>query len=205
LAIVCIHVGLLDESWGEAQRALTINPDSMLARVRIGVVPLYRVDYAKAIELLQGVPEDANPSYRSRALADALFRSGRTREAAALVDDFLRRYPSDEGGSLTSVRALLLAREGKRDEAEAAIAHAIEIGHAAGHFHHTAYNVGCAYAILGRPDLAVHWLQVAAGDGFPCYPFYARDETLDGIRSDPAFKTFLGGLKTQWEGFQKLR
>ena len=205
LAVVYLHVGLFDEARGELQRALTINPDNTLARARIGTVAVYSVDYAKAIDLLEAVPEDVNPTYRSRPLADALFRSGRTREAAALVDDFLKRYPSDEGGALTSVRALLLAREGKRDEAEAAIARAIKIGEAAGHFHHTAYNIGCAYAILARPDRAVHWLQVAAGDGFPCYPFYERDETLDGIRSDAGFKAFLGGLKTRWEGFQKLR
>jgi tetratricopeptide (TPR) repeat protein len=205
LGVVCMHVGLLDEAWNEFQRTLTINPDNTLARTRTGTIALYRGDYAKAIDILQGVPEETSPSYRSRALADALFRAGRTQEAAELVDGFLKRYPADEGGSLTSVKALLLAHDGKRDEAEAAIRRANEIGQTAGHFHHTAYNIGCAYAMLGRPDLAVHWLRVAAADGFPCYPFYQNDRTLDAIRTDPAFKALLAGLKRQCEGFEKLK
>jgi tetratricopeptide (TPR) repeat protein/tRNA A-37 threonylcarbamoyl transferase component Bud32 len=205
LGIVCMHVGLLDEASDEFQRALTLNPDNMLARTRTGTVALYAGDYAKAIEILRGVPEEASPSYRSRALADALFLAGRTQEAEELVDGFLKRYPTDEGGSLTSVQAMLLAHAGKRDEAEAAIQRSIDIGQAAGHFHHTAYNIGCAYAILGRPDLAVHWLRLAAEDGFPCYPFYANDRELDSIRTDPAFKALLAELKRQWEEFQKLK
>ena len=204
LGVVYMHVGLLDGAGAEFQRTLAINPDNSLARSRTGVVELYRGDYAKAIEILQGVPEETSPSYRSRPLADALFRAGRMQETAELVDGYLTRYPADEGGSLTSVKALLLAHDGKLDEAEAAIRRAIEIGQTAGHFHHTAYNIGCAYAILGRPDLAVHWLKIAAGDGFPCYPFYENDRTLDAIRTDPAFKALLADLKAQHEGFEKL-
>jgi tetratricopeptide (TPR) repeat protein len=205
LGVVCMHVGLLDEAWSEIQRTLTINPDNTLARTRTGTISLYRGDYAKAIDILQGVPEESSPSYRSRALADALFRAGRTQEAAEIVDAFLKRYPADEGGSLTSVKALLLAQAAQRDEAEATIRRAIEIGQTAGHFHHTEYNIGCAYAMLGRPDLAMHWLRLAAGDGFPCYPFYEIDRTLDAIRTDPAFKAFLTDLKRQYEGFEKLK
>jgi tetratricopeptide (TPR) repeat protein len=205
LGVVYMHVGLLDEALDEFQKTLTLNPDNMLARTRTGTVALYGGDYAKAIEILRGVPEEASPSYRSRALADALFLAGRIQEAEQLVDGFLKRYPTDEGGSLTSVKAMILARTGRREEAEAAIQRAIDIGQAAGHFHHTAYNIGCAYAILGRPDLAVHWLRIAAEDGFPCYPFYDNDRELDPIRTDPSFQALLAELKTQWEGFEKLK
>ena len=205
LGVVYTHVGLLDEAENEFQRALTLNPDNTIARTRLGTVALYRGDYTKAIEILEGVPEESSPAFRSRPLADALFRARRMQGAAELVDGCLKRYPTDEGGSLTSVQALLLAHFGNRDGAEAAIRRANGIGHAAGHFHHTAYNIGCAYAMLGRPDLAVHWLKVAAGDGFPCYPFYERDWTLDGIRTDPAFKALLAELKAQREGFEKLK
>jgi len=205
LGVVCMHVGMLDEAQNEIQRALTLNPDNTLARTRTGTIALYGGDYAKAIEILQGVPEETSPSYRSRALADALFRAGRNQEAAELVDAYLKRYPADEGGSLTSVKALLLAHTGNRDEAEAAIRRASEIGQMAGHFHHTAYNIGCAYSMLGRRDLALHWLRLAAGEGFPCYPFYEVDWTLNAIRTDPTFKAFLAEMKKQREGFEKLK
>jgi len=205
LGIIYMHVGLLDTAWDETQRALSINPDNSLARLRLGVIALYRGDDSQAIEIVEGVPEEANPNYRARALADALFRMARFREAADVVDGFLKNNAGDEGGLLTSVKAMLLAREGKRDEAERAIRHAVEIGQTAGHFHHTAYNIGCAYAILGRPDLAVHWLRVAARDGFPCYPYFKNDKTLDPIRNALETMALLDELKKQYEDFRKLK
>jgi pimeloyl-ACP methyl ester carboxylesterase/tetratricopeptide (TPR) repeat protein len=205
LGVIYMHVGLLDQAWSEIQRALTINPDNTLARTRTGTIALYGGDYGKAIDILKGVPEETSPSYRSRALADALFRSGRFADAETLTDGYLRRYPSDEGGSLTSVKAMLLAHDGRREEAEAAIRRAIEIGQMAGHFHHTAFNIGCAYAILGKPDLAVHWLEVAARDGFPCLPYYENDQSLDAIRADPGFVALLAELKTQHDGLAALK
>lgn len=204
LAVVYMHVGLLDKAWDEIQRTLALNPDNMLARVRAGTILLYRGDYAEAAAALEGAPEGASPSYRSRALADALFRQGRTQQTAEVVDAYLQRHPTDEGGSLTSVKALLLAREGDRIGTEDAIREARQLGESAGHYHHTAYNIGCAHALLGAPAEAVRYLRIAAGDGFPCYPYYEHDPALDPIRHDPAFLVFLGELKAQWEGFQRL-
>ena len=42
-------------------------------------------------------------------------------------------------------------------------------------------------------------------DGFPCYPYYENDRTLDALRTDPEFKAFLAEMKTQREGFAKLK
>jgi hypothetical protein len=55
-------------------------------------------------------------------------------------------HPSDEGGSLTTVRALLLAKTGETRDAERTICRAIELGTGFGHFHHTAYNIAATYA-----------------------------------------------------------
>jgi len=106
---------------------------------------------------------------------------------------------------LHGARAMLRAKTGDRKGAEADIAEAIRIGRGFEHFHHTAYNIGCAYSMLGRRDLALHWLRLAAGEGFPCYPFYEVDWTLNAIRTDPTFKAFLAEMKKQREGFEKLK
>jgi protein involved in temperature-dependent protein secretion len=50
------------------------------------------------------------------------------REAMELIDAFLRRNPTDEGGAMTSVQAMILARAGRWEEAEAAIRLAAETG-----------------------------------------------------------------------------
>ncbi len=45
-----------------------------------------------------------------------------------MIDQFLKSYPNDEGGLVTSVKAMMLAKAGKEREAEAAIQRAIEMG-----------------------------------------------------------------------------
>ena len=133
--------------------------------------------------------------------ATALFRLGRTEEATQLLDDYLKKYPQDEGGVGTSVKAMMLAEAGKSREAEAAIQRSIEIGGGFGHFHHTAYNIASAYALMNQIELAVKWLQDAAEDGFPCYPLFANDTNLDSLRKDERFIAFMAKLKQQWERY----
>ncbi len=113
----------------------------------------------------------------------------------------MKTYPKDQGGAVTSVKAMLLAAAGKRREAEATIQHAIEIGRGYAHFHHTSYNIASAYALMNQPEPAIKWLQVTADEGFPCYPLFKGDATLDNLRNDPRFVSFLSQQKQQWERF----
>jgi len=119
----------------------------------------------------------------------------------ALMHDFISKYPKDEGGVGTSVKAMILARAGRAREAEGAIKHAIEIGKDYGHFHHTAYNIASAYALMNEPEPAIKWLQYAADDGFPCYPLFDNDANLTSLRKDERFVAFMAKLKQQWEGY----
>ena len=201
LAVVYFHIGLLDKAQDELEKTIAINPSNTLGRFRFGVVNSYFGRYEDALANFKTVPRDASPALIDRNIADVLFRLGRTDESAAIVEDYLRTYPTDEGGNVTSVKAMLLAKAGKVSEAEEAIQHAIEIGKGFGHFHHTAYNIAGAYALLNRPDDAVKWLKAAADDGFPCYPYFENDRTLDNIRQDPAFVAFMTKLKSQWEKY----
>jgi tetratricopeptide (TPR) repeat protein len=97
---------------------------------------------------------------------------------------------------------MMLAKAGKFREAEAAIQRALEIGRGFGHFHHTAYNIASAYALMNQPALAIKWLQNAADDGFPCYPLFANDTNLDSLRNDPQFIAFMTKLKQQCDHYQ---
>jgi len=198
LAVVYLHVGLLDRAQEEIEQTLAINSSNALARFRLGVIDMYRGNYEGAYAIFNSTPLDRNPTLWAFQMATAQFRLGRNREAADLVDKLLRDYPKDEGGVGNSVRAMMLAQAGKRAEAEAAIAKSIELGRNFGHFHHSAYNIASAYALLGNRDQALRWLQDAADDGFPCYPLFAEDRLLDGLRSDPRFKSFLAKLERDW-------
>src|SRR4030095_12744293 len=168
-------------------KTMAINPNNTLGRFRFGVIDSYRGRYEEALAAFKTVPRDASPALIDRNIADVLFRLGRTDESAALVEDYFKKYPTDEGGNVTSVKAMLLAKAGDQSGAETTIQRAIEIGQGFGHFHHTAYNIVSAYALLNRPDDAVKWLKYAADDGFPCYPYFEVDRTLDNVRQNPEF------------------
>ena len=199
LALILMHVGLLDEAQSELKKTLSINASNSLARFRLGVVELYREHYDRAYEIFNTTPHDQNPSLWAFQIATALFRLGREREANDMIDTFLRDYPKDQGGVGSSVRAMMLAKAGRRSDAEDAIAHAVRLGTNFGHFHHTAYNIASAYSLLGNRDKAIEYLQGAADDGFPCYPLFASDTQLDGLRQDPRFIALMAKLEQDWK------
>ncbi len=202
LGMVYSHIGLLDEAQQEVAKALEINPNNTMARFRAGGINAYQGKYEEAVAVFKTVPRDISPSLIDRNLADALFHLGRLDDASAVVEEYLKTYPQDEGGNITSVKAMLLAKAGKQHEAEATIQHAIQIGKGFGHFHHTAYNIASAYALLNKPDDAVKWLEAAADDGFPNYTYFEIDPNLNNLRKEARFITFMAKLKEQWKKYK---
>jgi TolB-like protein/DNA-binding winged helix-turn-helix (wHTH) protein len=201
LGNIYIHVGLLDEGLAELQRAVAINPGNTPARARIGVALLYQGKCEQALAIFQSNLWEANQSLRGYQIGWSLFCLGRTQEAFAAVDDYLKKYPTDEGGLLSSMQALLYAATGQERLAESRILQA-QKGKNFIHFHHTEYNIASAYALMHKDPLAIQWLQMAAGEGFPCYPVFARDPSLANLRNDPRFVKFLADQKKQWEYYK---
>ena len=201
LGLVYLHIGLLDKGWQEVEKALAINPGNTLARYRLGVIDMCRGKYEEAFQIFNSTPLEKNPSLLAFYTSTALFRLGRNEGASALIEQYLKDYPKDEGGLVTSVKAMMLAKAGKEREAEEAIQRAIEIGRGYAHFHHTSYNLASAYALMNRPEPAMKWLQVTAEEGFPCYPLFEGDANLDSLRKDASFITFMANLKQQWERY----
>ncbi|PYO80856.1 MAG: hypothetical protein DMD65_14535 [Gemmatimonadetes bacterium] len=135
-------------------------------------------------------------------MAVVLLHLGRSDSALAVIQNYLRAHPEDRGGVVTSVRAVWFAMAGNALRAQRDIETAVQEGKGYIHFHHAAYHIALAYALLHRPDSAVHWLRQAAEGGFPCYPLFERDPFLDNIRSDPGFVAFLREQKAQWERYR---
>lgn len=198
LGVVYNHIGLLDKAAVELQQALALNPTYTGARFRLGVNLLSQGKYEQAMLFFNDTQRFA-PSMWTFQTSMALFHLGRKKEATALIGEFLRTEPQDEGGVATAMQALLLAESGRRAEAEHTIQVAIKKGEGFGHFHHTAYAVGSAYALMNNHQQALKWLQMAADDGLPCYPMFENDPILNNLRSDPHFIEFLAQQKRQWE------
>ena len=203
LGVVYFHIGLLEKAWAEIEKALEIRPSNNRARFRLGVIKIYQAQYAEALALFKSIPREINPSLVDRNVATALFKLGKIAEASAVIEEYLKTNPEDEGGNITSVKAMILAQSGKKREAEETIKRAIEIGRSFGHFHHTAYNIGSAYALMNMPEEAVKWLNEAADDGFPCYPWFENDASLNNLRNDERFKAFMAERRKQWEEWKK--
>jgi TolB-like protein/DNA-binding winged helix-turn-helix (wHTH) protein/Tfp pilus assembly protein PilF len=203
LALVYCHVGLLDEALREAREGVRIDPTNNLLQLRIGQTLNSQAKYEDALAVLRAIPKGLHPSVVGHQTAWALFNLGRIEEAAAKVEQLLIDHP-DTGGTFASMQAVMAAADSRHAEAEALIRRAIEKGKGFGHFHHTAYTIACAYALMNKRNEAIKWLEIAAETGFPCYPTFEVDRNLDNLRGDPRFVSFLERLRGQWEHFKSL-
>jgi len=203
LARIYCHIGAFDEALQESHRAIETNPNNNLAQLRIGQTLNFQLKYEEALSVLRTIPNDVNPAIAGSEMACALFNLGRKEEASAKLEQLLRDYPKDDGGLFASVQALLAASTGQEQKAEEKIKLAVERGKGFGHFHHTAYHITCAYALMNKPEQAIKWLEVAA-EGFPCYPLFEKDANLDNLRKDPRFVAFLAKQKQQWESYRTI-
>jgi tetratricopeptide (TPR) repeat protein len=204
LALVYCHIGAFAEALQESKMALTTNPNNNLAQFRIGQTLNFEGKYDEALSVLRTIPPDANPALVGHQIAWALFNLGRRDEAAATLERLLKAHPEDTGGVFTSIQAVLAASAGQERLAEDRIKSAIEKGKGFGHFHHTAYHIACAYALINKAEQAIKWLEIAADDGFPCFPLFERDTNLNNLRQDVRFATFLAKQKQQWEYYKNI-
>src|SRR4030095_2935267 len=170
LALVYSHVGALDEALQESRNAITTNPSNNLAQFRIGETLNFQGKYEEALSVLRAVPAGTNPELVGQQIVWTLFNLDRKDEAAQTLQQLSKDYPEDNRGLFTSLQAVLAASAGQQQLAEEKIKLAIQRGKGFGHFHHTTYYIACAYALMNKPDQAVTYLEMAASDGFPCYP-----------------------------------
>ena len=198
LATIYIHIGLLDKAESALRTALRLDPANIGLLYRMAVNLLDQGRLQEALKALEGTKR-YSPELWEYQMALVLFKLGRKEDSAAQIRDYLRTNPRDRGGVGNAMQALLFADAGQPALATRSIRAAIEKGKDFGHFHHAAYAIGTAYAVMKQPKDAVRWLRAAAEDGFPCYPFYESDPTLESLRSDPAFVEFMNAMRSDWE------
>lgn len=200
LASVYVHVGLLDQALDLFGQALKLSPNMPETVLRIGRIYLYKQEPERALAELRKSPEQSAHDWQ---VALALDRLGRSAEARRFVEDLLRgpREAMTETDA-ASTYAVILAHAGESQKAEENIARAVKANPGGSHFHHAAYNIASAYALLGRKQEALEWLRRVAKEGMPCYPLFAKDVNLDTLRGDPDFESFLAEQRQHWERFR---
>ncbi len=194
LAFVCYHCGLLDEGRHELEQVLDIDSGNNLARSYMGQILVYLGKYDQALPFFIDLPKDS--WLRGWEASLCLFYLKQEKEATALVATCLERNPGEP--AMVSIQAMLAANRG--DERKAL--EKINLAHKRTglvHSHHVDYQVASAYALLRRPAEALHWLNRAANDGFPCFPFFQSDPNLSTLHSDPEFVSFLRDQQRSWQ------
>jgi eukaryotic-like serine/threonine-protein kinase len=204
LGVVYWHIGLFEKAIEQFRETETIDPGNRSAQGALATVLTYQGRYEEGLRARREVPREFNPPMWNYGLAWELLYLGRSEEASTVIEDYLKTTPQDPGGLVTGVRAILHAKAGDKRGAEEDIKRAEQLGQGFGHFHHTAYNIASAYALLRRPGPAVQWLRRAADDGLPCYPLFEKDPNLDNLREDPGFVALMEELKARWERWEAL-
>ncbi|MDQ3118289.1 MAG: hypothetical protein M3Q89_01760, partial [Verrucomicrobiota bacterium] len=157
--------------------------------------------FREARNVFETIDVDFNPDLKEYQLAWAMFASGETDEATRRVDNYLKQHPEDGGGLLASVQAMMFATAEKHEAAEKRI-QAAQTKRGFGHFHHTEYNIACAYALMNKTDLAIEWFERTVNEGFNCYPMFENDSNLNSLRDDPRFRRIMETERTKWEDYR---
>ena len=198
LALIYCHIGYFDDALREAEEATATNPNNHLAVYRTAQTMVFQGKHEQALRMLQTIPADVNPSLIGYQTAWVLFNLGRNDEATRLIETLLGDWSEDDGALFMSMRAVLAAAGGRVEEARGLIEGSIEMGKGFGHFHHAAYHIAVAFALMSEAAEAVEWLGFSAKDGFPCYPLFVGDANLTNLQGDAGYVGLMAKLKGQW-------
>jgi TolB-like protein/DNA-binding winged helix-turn-helix (wHTH) protein/tetratricopeptide (TPR) repeat protein len=204
LALIYCHIGYFEDALRESEEAAFTNPNNNLAVYRRAQTFVFQGKHEQALAILLTIPRDVNPSLIGYQTAWVLFNLGRNEEASAMIDQLLGAYPEDDGALFISMQAVLAASAGEERKAHERIELAIQTGKGFGHFHHAAYHIAIAFALMNNAEKAVEWLEFAAMDGFPCYPLFQNDGNLANLRQSARYITFMAKLNRQWTGYQMM-
>jgi serine/threonine-protein kinase len=189
------HLGLLERVEAEVSEGLRINPLNKLDALRLrGTTALLNGRYSEAVALLEEARGVSSAPVSDWYLAQAYYYQGAHQPAEKLLEE-VRGSAQVEQRAKATLAGFLAARNEKH-RAEKLLAEVL-----AGSYqdHHVHYSVGAAYAQLGDRVKARLSLARAIATGFPCYPWFQRDQLLQPMQGDVEYERMVTELKKSWE------
>lgn len=178
-------------------RLLKISPtDLVYASSNRARIYIYQRDYDKAeAELAKGLAFEPNhPLLRSYVAVVDYYR-GQIEKATMVMEDVLAKNPDLHSQKLF-LAYCYLAR-GERDRAFELIDDRVfEIARAD---QDVAFRLATAYALAGRNNEAIEWLERSISMGNENYPWIAGNPNWEGLRDEPKFKEILEDLRRRWQ------
>jgi tetratricopeptide (TPR) repeat protein len=179
--------GRFDEAEQTFAIVRELDPVSLLPRIHLALVALYRRDYARAADAYRRVLEVEPGNLLARALlATARLCAGGHDEALVLFERIDADVPNDSIGALGVVQAHACA--GRDGAARAALAALCE---RFGEARVGPYRMAIAHARLGDADLAFAWLERAAAAHDMNLVCLAVDPSFDRLRDDARWRPAL--------------
>ena len=121
--------------------------------------------------------------------------SGDVKTARRYLRDALAIAPDEP--LYVSLQGIVHALEGEEEMALDCARRAFELPHSFGHDHHTYYQLGCIYSVLGETSKSLGWINRAVENGFPCWPLFKFDPTLEKLRALPEFQAQVEKLRAR--------
>lgn len=205
MGVVYLHIGLMKESFNAFKKAMRLNPDDEITST--DYISWYNftakeTDLEHMIDLYKRTPEHHISGLRRTFWAIALLKLGRSEEAETMLSAALKKDSTNV--SFNSAYAIILAKKGDRTGALKKIELCEKADPNFGHFHHVAYYLAEAYALLGDNEKSVKNLIWAEENGFPNYPYFRDDPLLESLHQYAPYKDLLYKLKIENDNFRRI-
>jgi tetratricopeptide (TPR) repeat protein len=189
------HLGLLEAVEGEINEGLRINPVNKLDGLRIrGTTALIAGRYSEAVALLEEARAVSSAPVADWYLAQAYYYEGEPDRAIQILKELHGSAQAEQ-----RAKATLASFLAARDEKQRAAKLLDEVIAGSYQDHHVHYSVGVVYAQLGDKVKARQSLARSIATGFPCYPWFQRDQLLQPLHDDDEYQRMLAELKKSWE------
>jgi serine/threonine protein kinase len=197
-AAIFFHYGFHELGLDDNNEATLVAPAFALPYASKGFIAQYEGDYELADHWYQ------QALVREPALVHANIQiplphiyMGNLGKAREVLRRAQQMIPDET--QLTACEGLILACEGNFKRAEELADEAVKSKRSVLHLHHMMHTAAEVYALVGKPEKAIHELKRAAEIGLPNHRAFENDAHLRSIRHHPEFLALMRDLRRDHE------
>lgn len=205
LAVVYMHVGVMNESIEACRKAIQLNPDNKFAAVDLASIYNWtgkKEDMEQMIDLFKKTPDALMSPFRVSQWANTLISFGDYENASKILEGAMKKDSTNL--FINSSLAILFGKKGEIKESLKTIKFCEKSNLNTGHFHHAVYNLAVAYAIIDEKEKATDKLKWVIENGFPNYTFFSNDKLLEPIHNYKPYQNLMSELKISNSKFLAL-